>query len=185
MDNQQIDLELVPSNLRRSWGWLLALGILFVILGCVGISQVVGLTLVSVMFFGVLLIIAGVFQLIDVFKYRQWKGMVIHGLIGVLYLIGGALIIHDPVLASSLITVMIAWILIVVGIARFVMAIALRDAKGWGWLLLAGITAIILGVLILMQWPWSGLWVIGLFIAIELLVNGWTYIFLAFAMRTE
>ncbi|HAU2340623.1 TPA: HdeD family acid-resistance protein, partial [Legionella pneumophila] len=51
------------------------------------------------------------------------------------------------------------------------------------WLLLAGITAIILGILILMQWPVSGLWIIGLFIAIELIVTGWTYIFIAISVK--
>ena len=63
------------------------------------------------------------------------------------------------------------------------MAFVLRHEKGWAWILIAGLTAIVLGVLILMQWPYSGLWVLGLFIAIELIVNGWTYIFIALAMR--
>ena len=63
------------------------------------------------------------------------------------------------------------------------MAIALKDSKGWIWLLLAGITAIILGILILIQWPISALWVIGLFIAIELIISGWTYIFIALALQ--
>ena len=63
------------------------------------------------------------------------------------------------------------------------MASILREALGWFWLVLAGFTAIVLGVLILLQWPYSGLWVIGLFIAIELIVNGWAYIFIAIAAR--
>lgn len=183
MPKKKVVVDVVPADLERNWGWLLALGILFVILGSIGLGMVVGLTLVSVLFLGVLLIIAGVSQIIDVCKSHQWKGGAWHALIALLYLIGGAVVIYDPILASTVITALIAWVLIIIGITRLFMAGVLRHATGWGWLVLAGITAIILGVLILLQWPYSGLWVLGMFIAIELIVNGWTYIFIACAIR--
>ena len=172
-----------PSELRRNWGWLFCLGVLFIVLGCIGLGMLVGLTLASVLFLGVLTIIAGILQFVDVFRYRQWKGAVWHGLIAILYFIVGALILYDPILASTVITALLAWVLIFIGITRFMMAVSLRHEKEWGWLLFAGLAAIILGILILLQWPWSGLWVIGLFIAIELLMSGWTYIFIAFSIR--
>ena len=183
MPKVDLMVEVLPEELKRSWGWLLGLGVLFVVLGSIGLSMVVGLTLVSVLFFGILLLIAGLSQIIDVFKSKRWKGTAWHALIAVLYLVGGGMVVYDPFLASTLITALIAWVLIIIGISRFIMAIVLRDAAGWGWLLIAGLTAIVLGVLILLQWPYSGLWVLGLFIAIEMLVNGWTYIFIAFAIR--
>ena len=55
--------------------------------------------------------------------------------------------------------------------------------KGWGWPLVGGIISIILGLLIIAQWPISGFWVIGLFVAIEMIVSGWSYIFVALAAR--
>ena len=156
----------VSVDLQRNWGWLMALGILFVILGMIGVGMTVGLTLVSMLFLGVMFIVAGFAQIIDVFKSHQWRGIVGHALIAVLYMMGGGLVIYDPVLASAIITALIAWVLIIIGITRFIMAI-------------------VLGVMILMQWPYSAMWVIGLFIAIELIVNGWTYIFLALGLRTS
>ena len=172
-----------PVDLQRNWGWLLGLGILFVVLGFIGLGMTVGLTLVSIVFMGALFIIAGLVQIVDVFKSHHWKGIVGHALVAVLYIMGGGLIIHDPVLASAVITALIAWILIIIGITRLILAFVLRQASGWGWMLFAGLTAIVLGVLILMQWPYSALWIIGMFIAIELIVNGWTYIFMALGMR--
>ena len=183
MPKEKIDLSGIPPELQRNWGWLLGLGILFVFLGCVGMGMVTGLTLVSVLFIGVLLLVAGITQIIDGFYSKEWKGAAWHALIALLYLIAGGIVIYDPILASTAITALIAWVLIFIGITRLFMAGVLRDAAGWGWLVLAGISAIILGVLILVQWPLSGIWVIGLFIAIELLVMGWTYIFIAFASR--
>jgi uncharacterized membrane protein HdeD (DUF308 family) len=173
----------VIVDLNRNWGWILGLGILFVILGCIGLGMVVGLTLVSMIFFSALLIIAGITHIVDVFKHREWKGIIWQSLIAILYIVAGCVVFYDPFLASTLITALLAGLLIVIGLTRIVMAFSLKDAKGWIWLLLAGITAMILGVLILMQWPISGLWVIGLFIAIEMIVTGWTYIFIAFALR--
>ena len=171
------------SELKRSWGWLLGLGILFVILGCFGLGMVIGLTFASMFFLGILLLVAGFSQFIDVFKSKQWRAVAWHAFIAALYIVGGGLVLYDPFLASSLITAFLAGILIIIGLSRFIMAIQLRRGSGWGWVLLAGLIAIILGIMILMQWPFSGLWVIGLFIAIELIVDGWTYIFLALAIR--
>lgn len=183
MSKSPAKLKDLPMYLNRSWRFLLGLGILFVIFGCIGLGMVVGITIVSILFIGVLFIIAGFAQVVDVFKSKGWKGLVWHALVAFLYIIGGGLIIYDPILASTIITALIAWVLIVIGITRVILAITLRESTGWGFLLVAGLAAIILGVLILMQWPFSALWVIGLFISIELIMNGWSYIFLAFAMR--
>lgn len=183
MPHSKPAVEVFPPELQRAWSWLLSLGIIFIILGSIGLGMVVGVTLVSALFLGVLLLVAGCSQIIDVFKSKQWKGAVWHALVGLLYLIAGGIVIYDPFLASTIITALLAWILIVIGVARLMMAFTLRHAAGWIWYLLAGLTAIVLGVLILLQWPYSGLWVLGMFIAIELLVSGWTYVFLALAMR--
>ncbi|CZG74109.1 TPA: HdeD family acid-resistance protein [Legionella pneumophila subsp. pneumophila] len=184
MANSQEFYQPPVDELKRNWGWILGFGIFFLILGCVGLGMVVGLTLVSMFFFGALLIVGGISHIIDVFKYKEWKGMIWQALIAVLYIAAGCIVLYDPFLASTLITAFLAAVLIVIGLTRMIMAFALKDSKGWGWLLLAGITAMILGILILMQWPVSGLWIIGLFIAIELIVTGWTYIFIAISVKT-
>ncbi|MCE3044915.1 MULTISPECIES: HdeD family acid-resistance protein [Legionella] len=178
-EKQEVRAVNEPS---RSWGWLMALGIFFVLLGAIGLSMVVGLTLASMLFLGILLIIAGCSQIVDVFKSKHWRAVIWHAFIAVLYIVGGGLVIYDPLLASSLITLMLATVLIVIGLSRFIMASTLKGSSAF-ILILAGIIAIALGVMIIMQWPISGLWVIGLFIAVELMVDGWAYIFLAIAMR--
>ena len=102
-----------------------------------------------------------------------------------LYIFAGCLVIRDPVLASSLITLFLGYVFVIIGVSRIILFFILCNTQGRVWALLGGLTSFILGLLILMQWPYSGLWVIGLFIAIELLVNGWFYIFWAFSMRTQ
>jgi len=48
---------------------------------------------------------------------------------------------------------------------------------------LNGLITLVLGVLIWRQWPVSGLWVIGMFIGIDLLFAGWTCVTLGLAVR--
>jgi uncharacterized membrane protein HdeD (DUF308 family) len=181
---QQFTVNPVLGDLKQNWGWILALGLLFMLLGFIGLGMTFGLTMVSVLFLGVLLVIGGVLQFLDTLKCHQWKGALWHVLIALLYIVGGGLVIYDPIMASAVITAMLAGILIAIGISRFIMALMVRGAKGWVWLLIGGIASFILGMMILLHWPVSGLWFIGLFIAIEMIVHGWTYVLVALAARS-
>ncbi|MCL9683990.1 HdeD family acid-resistance protein [Legionella maioricensis] len=175
--------NMMNSSHHPHWGWLLSLGVLLLIFGVIGLGMDLLLTIVSMYFFAALLLISGLSHFADAFKYKKWKGAVWQILIAILYIIGAGIVLYDPLLASTIITALLAWTLIVIGITRITMSISLRDTKGRGWILFAGISSLILGILILLHWPMSGLWVIGLFIAIDMIVSGWTYIFMAMSLR--
>ncbi len=179
------EMALWKAKLKRSWGWLLALGILFVILGTIGLSVTGGITLFSMYFFAVFLFIAGFSQLADACYSRGWQGIIWHLLVAILYMVAAALISYDPLLASTFITAVLAWVFIFMGLSRLFLSFNLYRAPGWGWFLVSSIAAILLGVLILVQWPFSGYWFIGLMIAIELIISGWTYILIAIALRNK
>jgi uncharacterized membrane protein HdeD (DUF308 family) len=101
----------------------------------------------------------------------------------VLYVLAGLSIMADPMAASTLFTLLIAGALVGIGILRLIMAFQLRGVATWVWPLIGGIAAIILGLMILARWPVSGFWVIGLFVAIEMIFSGWSYIFIALAAK--
>jgi uncharacterized membrane protein HdeD (DUF308 family) len=171
------------ADLKKNWGWLLALGLVSIVLGTFGLYMSFALTLASVLFFGVLILVAGVFQLVHAFTCTGWKSVLWHVLIALLYIAAGVDIMLDPARASVILTLVLAGILIAVGVLRGIMAFQLRPASGWFWPLISGLISIALGGMIIAQWPDSGLWVIGLFVAIELVFNGWSYIFVALAAR--
>jgi uncharacterized membrane protein HdeD (DUF308 family) len=173
----------VLADLKRHWGWLLALGILFVVLGVAGLGMSVVLTVVSVMLFGVLLLIGGGLQLVEAFRHTGWKSTLWHVLIALVYLAAGGLTIHNPFSAAVALTFVLAVAFLAAGIFRIVIAFQLKPASGWWWPLVAGIGSLALGGMIYAQWPVSGLWIIGLFVAIEMIMNGWSYIMIALAAR--
>jgi uncharacterized membrane protein HdeD (DUF308 family) len=169
--------------LEKNWGWLLALGILFLVLGMIGIGMAVALTVASLLVFGVLLVAGGVVQLIEAFKNTGWKSVLWHVLIALLYIVAGIIVFTNPVLASKVFTLMLAGAILFIGIFRVIMALQHRGTSGWGWTLLAGLISIVLAILIFQSWPVSALWLIGMFVAIDLIVSGWSYVFLALAAR--
>lgn len=180
-DSEVMDTTVYESN--TNWKWYFWLGLLSLILGFIGLGMEVSLTIVSMFFFGFLLIVAGITNIIDVFGHRDWKAILWQALVGVFYIIAAGVVFYDPLLASVMITAFLAFTLIIIGFARIMMAFALKESKGSGWLIFSGISAIILGLFILAHWPLSGLWIIGLFISIELIITGWTYIFIGLKLR--
>ena len=188
MLNQVEDLEKQGVFLRglyKNWGWVLALGIVFVVLGFVGLGMTVFLTLVTVLYFGILMLIAGVVQLVNAFRSRESANIAFHLLVAVLYGIAGIVIIQHPKLVSTFFTAVIAFILIFQGVLKIFWGFRLKDSiNSWFWPFLSGIISLFLGMIILVHWPVSGLWVIGLFIAVEMIFQGWAYIMLGLAAKS-
>ena len=82
-----------------------------------------------------------------------------------------------------LLTKFIAIFLIVSGLFRSVSALFLQF-HDWGWVLLNGVVTLLLGIIINRQMPEAALWVIGLFIGIEMIFNGWSWVMLAIGLKT-
>src|SRR5262249_8079248 len=113
---------------------------------------------------------------------RNWQGFVLHLLAGVLYLIVGGLMVEHPLGAAAGITLMLAAIFIVGGVLRIVISVTQRFT-GWLWVLANGIITLLLGVPIWRQWPESSLWVIGLFVGIDLILAGWSWVMVGLAVK--
>jgi len=180
------DSEAFFGDLKKNWGWFFALGLALLFLGTIGLGMTVLLTVASVLYFGILLVIGGGVQFVHAFKARRWRSIVLSVLIAVLYIVSGILIIFNPMAASSLLTLMFAGAMICIGILRVVMAFHMHGFKNTVWPLLAGIISIAMGVVIVAGWRFFGLWIIGLFVAIEMIMNGCATVAIAVtAKRTE
>jgi uncharacterized membrane protein HdeD (DUF308 family) len=170
------------SELKRSWGWYLALGIALIILGTIAIGSTFLMTIASVFFFGWLLIIGGVLEAVHAFWRKRWAGFFLDLLTGILYVIAGWMMVTNPKGSALLLTLIIAMFLVFEGVFRIVAALTARYPH-WGWVLFNGVISLVLGIMIWRQWPYSGLWVIGLFVGIEMLLNGWSLVMLSLAGR--
>src|SRR5208283_5801143 len=66
--------------------------------------------------------------------------------------------------------------LLVGGVIRVVIALQHREVAGWWILLLGGLLSIVVAAMLYATFPWSGLWVLGTLIAVELLMQGFTWL---------
>jgi len=170
-------------SLRNQWWCFLLLGIALIVIGSMCIAEPFVPSIASVIVLGFLLIGAGILQVVSSFWAGKWSGMLLHMLVGVLYGVVGYMIIDAPGLSMLVLTKFIAIFLIVSGLIRIVAALFVRF-QDWGWVLFNGIVTLLLGIIINRQMPEAALWVIGLFIGIEMLFNGWGWVMLAIGLKS-
>ncbi len=174
-------------DLPQSWRMMLALGILSLILGVIGVGMSFALTLTSIVFFGAFLLVSGSVQLAHALfgkEVQEWKGKVMHVLIAVLYVVGGVMTVFNPIAASFALTAMLAGVFLAMGVYRVYVSLELRkQGKSWGTLAAVGVADIVMASIIMIGMPWTAFWVIGLLIAVELIMNGWMLITIALAKR--
>ena len=177
-------LHLVGQDeLRRRWGWFLGLGVLLIIFGMTAMGSAVLMTLATMVFVGWLMIIAGVLQSSHAFACKGWSGFFIDMLTGLLYSVVGFMFIANPGATAMTLTLLMSMLLIFGGIFRIAVSLAVRFQNSI-WLLLNGVVNLVLGIAIWRQWPLSGLWVIGLFIGIDMIFNGWALVMLGLAAKS-
>ena len=175
-----------PGYVRRprtGWGWFVALGIAQLVLGVIAWFDVIAFTIAGVIFIGALLLVAGVFQAVHAFMDREWGAFALHLLMGLLYIVGGFLLMAEPLEGSLVITILVALALMIGGVLRIVMAVQHRHMQGWWILLAGGVISLLVGLMLYLMLPWSGLWVVGTLIAVELIVHGVSWIQFGLALR--
>jgi uncharacterized membrane protein HdeD (DUF308 family) len=170
------------DELKRNWGWFLALGVLLVVLGVIALGAAALVTLFSALVFGWLLLIGGVFTALHAFMRRRWSGFFIDLVAGILYFVAGLMIVGHPVAGAATITLVIAVFLLIGGIFRIAVALSVPFGNRW-WLLLNGVITFGLGAYIWFLWPLDSFWVIGMFVGIDMIFYGWSLVMLGLTAK--
>jgi uncharacterized membrane protein HdeD (DUF308 family) len=168
--------------LGRHWWLYVALGVLSVVVGFLALSSKFITTFLSVRVFGWLLLIAGFSEVVHAIMVCRLRGFALHLLAAALYLLTGLFMLEDPIRAAAVLTLLLAASFLVGGFLRAVFSIVLRF-PAWPWVLLNGVVDVLLGVLIWNNWPESSLWVIGLFVGIDLIFHGVSWVMLGLGVR--
>ena len=173
----QLSLEMA-----QHWGWFLALGIALALLGILAIIRSFAATVASMLFFGWLLIFGGIIEFVDAFLVGHWAGVFLHLLAAIFLILTGILFVARPLLSAEVVTLVMAFFFLAGGLFQIVSSLWFH-VQGWGWQLFDGLISMLLGGLLLAQWPVSGLWVIGFFVGIHLLMVGIGWVSLSLTLR--
>jgi uncharacterized membrane protein HdeD (DUF308 family) len=170
------------QEMIHNWGWLLAFGIVLAVLGIVAVARSFAATITSMMFFGWMLVFAGAVEFVNAFMVGHWAGFFLHLLASILFLVIGCLLVIRPLISAEVATLVMSMFFLIGGLYQFIASIW-THLPGWGWQATSGVITSLMGILLLFQWPLSGLWAIGLFIGIDLIFAGWAWIALALNIR--
>jgi uncharacterized membrane protein HdeD (DUF308 family) len=182
MLNLPMIVDAEKEKLRRGWGGFVFLGCLLVALGFIGLVFVGLLTFISVVFVGWAFLIGGAAEVIHAIIRKGWSGFLLDFISGIITALVGVLILSCPVTSASVLTLVIGVVFLVGGIFRIAAGIALKSPYA-GWFVLFGFVSVILGLMVIGEWPVSTWWVIGTLVAIELLVDGARLLAFGLAVR--
>jgi uncharacterized membrane protein HdeD (DUF308 family) len=178
-----VELRETMSTLRSNWLWFVLLGGALIVLGVLALGLPVVSSLATALVVGGLLVAGGAVEVFGAFWSRAWSGFFLHLICGGLSVVVGLLCLRAPVDAVLALTLLLACLLWTGGIFKIVGALTYRFVA-WGWVVASGVLDLVLGGLIVLEWPVSGLWVIGLFVGISLVFRGINWIGLGLALRT-
>jgi len=143
-----------------------------ILLGFFALGDQLLFTALTANLIGILLMFGCAFQLIKVFTITGWKSHLWYILVAVAYGVAGYYFISHPLAAALVLTLFLGWAILIGGIFRALLAFKLRHHKGAGWVLFSAAMSLILGGLIISQWPATGLYILGLFLGVELIFAG-------------
>lgn len=172
MTEANFDSSTISREVRSKWGWFVALGVTFVLLGAFAFGNLLITTIVTVFYIGAFMMAGAVMNIVHAFQVKNWPSFIWWLVSGLLYGAAGIIIFRNPLLAASTFTLILAFTLIASGAMRIFSSFQIRPQTGWGWILASGIVTLLAGVVFVMGWPIDTLWFLGMMLAIDLTFQG-------------
>ena len=167
-------------DLSSVWWWFLTLGVLWTLFGTYVLSFRVGSLAAVAAFVSVAFVFGGVTQLVVAARVQSWRWLFI--IAGILGIAAGILTVVWPAITLYVVSVLVAWYLIVFGIVHLVGALAGPKLRYWWTQLLLGIAELVLGVWAVRSWQQSLVTLVTL-VGVWAIFHGVNEIFAAFSVR--
>lgn len=173
------------DKLRDKWGWIVGIGVALLACGLLALGNMVMATFAVVVFAGWMMIVSGVIEIIHGFQMKTWGKFFLEVLVGILYVVAGVFTLMAPPAAAAVLTLIAGAAFAASGIVRVIMAFQMQSGTPWIWVALSGVITTLLGAMVLTQWPYSGLYVLGLFFGVDLVFAGVGWIGVGLALRSK
>jgi len=172
--------------LKAHWRLFLFQGIVMIILGGVAVAAPAAATIAVDIYIGWLLLISGIVGLVAMFSTKDIPAFLWTLITAALSFAVGALLIWKPVEGALSLTILLSAFFIAEGVFQTVASIAYRDVIGdsWGWMLASGISDLVLAAIIILGWPLTAVWALGLLVGVNLITSGWAIVMAALAGRS-
>lgn len=152
--------------------WLVAFGVLLAALGAFALMSVVTATIVSVYFVAIGMVLAGAAEITLGLQSKSPRRKLTWALVGSLYVGAGLFAFFNPLLAAGVLTLLLGASLVGAGFVRLFVSLQMWSDSQWWWVALSAAITIILGIMVLAQWPASSLYILGIFLSLDLIFAG-------------
>jgi len=185
MSNTQVSPASTVEPLRAKSGWIIALGGVYVLSGLVALSSVAFVTVVSVFVVGIMMVVAGVAEVINAFQMKSWGKFLLWILLGGLYILAGILTFENPLLTAAFLTLMLGASLIASGLTKIILAFNMKSGSSWFLVAVSGVITALVGFVIVSHWPVGSLYILGLFLAVDLVIAGLGWISIGLGLKAR
>ncbi len=150
-----------------------ATGILFIILGILSIIYPFYSSLGMEVFFGALFLCGGIFHLFGAFENKHRTGFLWNFCIGVFYILAGVYLLSHPLIGLLTLVIVLIALFFVQGVLMIVSAFQQRRSpQKWIWSIFSGALTIAIAAILVIGYPISALWALGVLVGINLLMFG-------------
>jgi len=174
-------LPMDKKILAKFGPYTLVTGILLIVLGTAGILLPGVMSLSTALFVGWLMLIGGILWAVHTYQYSP-KNVMDWIKPGLLFIIGGLMLFY-PAKGVEVVGLLLAAYLLLDAMGSFTLAQSIYPAKGWGWMAFNGVVSALLAALFLIGWPATSLWLVGLYVGISLLFDGWALVAIGWMLR--
>ncbi len=115
--------------------------------------------------------------------YKHCPTQVMAWLKPLLLIITGSLMLFYPIGGVQVVGMLLAVYLLLDALGSFILAQSVHPAKGWGWMVINGVMSIVLVTLFLTSWPVTSLWLVGLYVGINLLFDGMALVAIGWSLH--
>ena len=156
-------------------------GIIMVIAGILAIIHPIAGSLTFVLFLGALFIGMGLIQGFTTFKAHTkslsaWFKVL-------MLLITGILLLIWPVSGIAAVAILFAAYFFVDAFASFGIGLDLKPLKGWWLSILNGVLSFILGIIMIIGWPFSAPFTVGIIVGVSFLMDGFVLIYIGWLAK--
>ncbi len=175
----------ISDALGVHWRLFMFQGVIMILLGVLAVAAPMMATVAVDIYVGWLFLISGIVGLVAMFSARDIPAFLWSLITAALSVAIGVLLIWKPVSGVLSLTILLTAFLIAEGVFQSATSIAYRDVMrgSWGWMLVSGLSDLALAAIIILGWPLTAVWVLGLVVGINLLTSGWAIVMMAFAGR--
>lgn len=179
-----MNIESLTPVIRKASIWVIVWSIVTFVCGILAMILPLTFSFGIALIIGCLILTAGIAHFVFAFQTRSVDGFLWQILVSMLYGVAAICLLVNPLLSVLSLTLFLAIFLFLEGILELALYFVFKRFRHSVWVLIDGIGTLILGILMVMQWPPATPEIIGTLIGISLMLSAVSRVALSLAVRT-